>query len=192
MNSSQIAVQSIESLINIINDYSNETFLYENQNITSTNSTNIKIYHFIEAAKVLLHNSTGNNSYAVLTFKIDSSGKSNKLRGNSLSNELITHISSTLRTHIKEPNLYCNINENFVILLENYKSIDIAILVIQLSEEISCFCRDLKTKLSFGICMADQTNQEICSILKRALYALSPLKRQENQLLACCTELSSD
>lgn len=184
MNSSQNSIQSIENLINIINNYSNETLLFENQNITSTNTTNIKIYHFIEAAKVLLQNSCTDNSYAILTFKIDTAGKANRSYGNPLSDELITRVNSTLRAYIKEPNLYCNINENFVILLENYKSIDIAILVIQLSEEISDFCPKLKTSLSFGICMADQANQEVCTILKRALYALSPLKRQAHQLLA--------
>jgi GGDEF domain-containing protein len=186
---SQNAMQSMETYNNVFDKYSNPIFFYDNLNKTSLNTSGTGIFHFTEAAEKLLKSNPENNSYALLAFDIDQFSEINKLYGSSLTNELITHINSILKNHIKEPNLFCNINENFAILLENYKSIDIAMLVIQLSEEISCLYPELKIKLAFGICMAGQFEQKFSSLYKRAFYAKNTIKGQDQQLLANYTEL---
>ncbi len=152
-------------------------------------TSNSNIYQFIEAADWLLNNNPKQHTYAVLAFDIGSLSESNRLYGNSRTSELITHISSLLSIHIKEPNLYCNFRENFAIFLEDYTSIDIAILVIQLSEEITGYCRNLNAKPTFGFCIAGQSDQRISSLYKRAFYAKNSIKGQERPLLANYTEI---
>ena len=185
----QNAMQSMEAHNNIVDQYPNSIFFYDNLNKNSLNSSNIDIYRFVESAERLLESNLKNSTYALLVFDIDKFHEINKSYGDSIMNELIARINSTLKSHIKEPNLYCNVKEHFAILLENYKSIDIAMLVIQLSEEISCFYPELKIKPAFGICIAGPSDRKVSSLYKRAFYAKNTIKGQDKQLLANYTEL---
>lgn len=185
-SNTQNAMQSIETQYSIYDMCSNLSLFYENLNKASFNISNIDIYQFTKSSEKLLKNNTQKNTYAVLVFDIDQLNEFN----NSIKNELIAHIESTLKNYINEPKLYCNMNDgNYVILLENYKSIDIALLVILLTEEISDYIPELNIKPTFGICIADQSDQNIPSLYKRAFYAKSTIKGQNQKLLANYTEL---
>jgi GGDEF domain-containing protein len=162
---------------------------YDNPQKTFLNSSYYGIDDFIESSENLLRNNQRNNLYSILVFDIDKFEEINNSDGIFLSNEVIALICSILECHIKEPNQYCYTNENFAILLENYKSIDVAMLVIQLSEEISNFFSTFKVKLSFGICIVNQSDQNISDLYIKACYAKSTIKGQNQQLLANYTEL---
>lgn len=182
---SRNSMLSMETHNHVIDMCSNPT---DPLNKISLYTSSIDFYHFTEYAEKLLKNES-NNSYAVLAFHVDKFTEIKRLYGNSLANELITHIDSTIKNYIHEPSLHYNREDNYAILLENYKSIDIAMLVIQLSEEISCFYPELNIKLAFGICIAAQPNQNITSLYKRALYAKSTIKGDGQLLLANYTDL---
>jgi GGDEF domain-containing protein len=185
---SQNATQSIITHNNIIDKSSNLSLSYYNLDKISIFPSNIGLYHFTESAEKLLKNNPNRNSYALLAFDIDNISEISKLYGIFFVSELFVQISSTLRNHIMDPNLYCNMNENFAILLENYTSIDIAMLVIQLSEEISNINPELNIKLAFGICIAGPADQNISFLYKRAFLAKSTIKGKDQPLLANYTE----
>ncbi len=186
---SRNSMLSMETHNHVTDMCSNPTDSSDTTNKNSLYTSSIDFYNFTEYAEKLLKNKRSNNSYAVLAFHIDKFHEIKRIYGNSLADELITHIDSTIKNHINESSLHCNREDNFAILLENYKSIDIAMLVIQLSEEISCFYPALNIKLAFGICIAAQPNQDITSLYKRALYAMSTIKGDGQLLLANYTDL---
>jgi GGDEF domain-containing protein len=186
----QNAIPLTETHSNVFDNCSNLTFFYDNLYKASLNISNIGISHFTETADGLLTNNPNNNLYTVLVLNIDKSGEINKLYDNSIPNELIAQIGSSLKNHIKAPNLYCNFNgKNFAVFLENYKSIDIALLVIQLTEEISGIYPEVNIRPAFGICTAGQYDQSFFSLYKRAFYAMTTIKGRDQQLLANYTEL---
>ena len=145
---------------------------------------------FEEAAKCIMQHNTGNNSYTLAVFDIDKFSEINEMFGFSVGDELIQHICSTLQANITWPHLCCRLyDDNFALFLENYKSVDIALLVICLAEEIAKYNSDLKNKLSFGICQAKEADFDIEALYKRAIYAKSTIKGETHQLLASYTEV---
>ncbi len=171
-----------------MNHYTNyDTFEFNSQNaiqddpdVFSSSSSNIDLYHLIES----IENRTVNQnvSYAILAFDIDNYIELIKLYGDFASNELMAQVHKTLQNHIKQPHMYNGCVDKFVILLENYKSIDVALLVIELSEEIYSFCPDIK--LSFGICIAGPSDRDISTLYKRARLAKNSIKGLNQPILA--------
>lgn len=178
---------SIENFYKIIVERSNPTF-YDSLNQLSFNDSEIPISdmnNFIESAEKLLKNNKNGKTYTMIVFDIDNFREINSLYGYSTGNDILNHIAKILSSYIREPNLYCRVyDDNYALFLENYREIDIALLVIYLTEEISNYYIDLKTKLSFGICKTEPEDRNILSICSKAYFAKSTIKGKEHQLLA--------
>lgn len=179
---------SMENYYNFIVEQSNPAFYDLNLNHISIDNPNLPIsdlHQFFLASEDLLKDISDNNSYTMVVFDIDNFSKINKLYGYNTGNNLLTHIGSTIKSNLGEPNLYCRLHDdNFALLLENYREIDIALLVIQLAEEINHFNRLLQLKLSFGICKVDSNDYTIPNLCTRAYYAKSTIKGNSQHLLA--------
>lgn len=183
---------SIKDPNHIINELSNLTF-YNNLNKLSLSNFNTyfaDIKQFISSAEGFLNSRHGNNSYTIIVFDINKFSDINKVHGSSVGDSLLKHIDLILKSHIHDPYLYCRIDEeNFAVFLENYKDIDIALLAIYLSEEISIINKEIKPKLSFGICKAKTPDLNITSLYNRAFYAKSTITKNDRKLLANYNEI---
>lgn len=179
---------SIKNYYNVIVERSNLAFYDLNLNNISQDNTKTPIsdlHQFALLAEGLLKDASNDFSYTIVVFDIDNFSKINKLYGYNTGNNLLTHIECTIKANIGEPNLYCRMHDdNFALLLVNYKEIDIALLVIQLTEEINHFNRLLQIKLSFGICKVDEADCDIPYLCTRAFYAKSTIKGKAQHLLA--------
>jgi GGDEF domain-containing protein len=178
---------------NIIDKCSILTFYDTNLNKTSIHVSNPnfpEMNHFTTSAERLLNNNPQNYSYTMIVFDINLLSKINETYNHVIYNALIKHVFATLQANIQEPNLFCQINDdNFAIFVENYKAIDIALFVINLTEEISSYNSELTIKLTFGSCPADYSKMNISTLSRLAFYAKSTLNGQSNRLLADYNEL---
>lgn len=131
-----------------------------------------------------------NHSHIMIVFDIDDFHDINQICGQSVGNEILKHIEDTLKSTISLPNLYCRLfDDNFAIFLEGYKDIDVALLVIQLSEDISGYYTDLKIKLSFGTSKADPSDTYVSSLCSRAYFAKSTIKGKGRHWLGSFNEI---
>lgn len=148
------------------------------------------IHHFAETAAKMLSSNTYSHTYIMIIFGINNLSEINHCYGSAAGHGLICHIQKIIKSYIHEPNLYCHFNvDNFAIFMENCKDIDLALLVIQLTEEIADFNRGYNIKLSFGICKANHSDSSISSLLSRALYAKRSVKIDAYQLLVDYNEI---
>lgn len=147
------------------------------------NGTNLQ---FQESAEATLKNGK-DHSHTMIVFDIDKFHDIIEYYGYDTANEVLAQIELILKAYIQQPSLYCRLcNDNFVILLQDYKDIDVAMLAIQLTEELSGYYAD--TKLSFGISKAD-TGADISSLYRRAYYAKNTVKGRGRHLLANFNEI---
>lgn len=179
---------SIKNYYNIIIERSNLAFFDFNLESSPADAPNTKIsdmQRFSVTAERLLKQNFFHHAYTMVVFDIDCFKKMNECLGYSHGDELLRYIEKTLQTYISAPNLFCRVHDdNFALFLEDYKEIDIALLVIQLTEEISKFASHVDINLSFGICKAEFAELDIPSLCSRAFYAKSTIKGKEQQLLA--------
>ncbi|HWT74070.1 MAG TPA: diguanylate cyclase [Mobilitalea sp.] len=155
-----------------------------NVSFDTFNSQTSEPNQFIEAAQGLLKSKNNKNSYTMVVFDIDQFRNVNEFYGYPAGNELLYYIGVKLASKLEASNLFCRLcDDNYAVFLENYREIDIALLVIHLTEEISNYYPELQLKLSFGICRAEQSDVNITSLCSRAYYAKSTIKGKL-QLLA--------
>jgi diguanylate cyclase (GGDEF)-like protein len=161
---------------------------------TSLNNSCISIsdiFHFEASAKKMLNNKSDFISHIMIVFGIDNFKEINESYGYAVGNELLSYVQIILNSNIEKPHLYCQLySDSFAIFLENYKDIDLALLTIQLTEEISSYHIDIKPKLSFGICKATTSDLNIPSLCGRALYARRTIKTDAGQLMADYHEIA--
>lgn len=158
--------------------------------LNNSNSNISDICDFEAAAEKMLKLSSNTDSHIMIVFGIDNFNEINAYYGHSAGTELLSFVCNVLNSYVTEPNLYCQLHsESFAIFLENYKDIDLALLAIQLTEEISGFNKNYDTKISFGTCKASPTDQSISSLCSRALYARRTIKIDARQLLADYNEI---
>ena len=176
------ALASIKNYYNIIIERSNLAFFDFNLGMNPHISD---MQRFSIAAEQLLKQNLFHHAYTMVVFDIDCFRKVNEIIGYSRGDDLLQYIEHTLQTYISVPDLYCRVHDdNFALFLADYKEIDIALLVIQLTEEISKFASPVDINLSFGICKAEFAELDIPSLCSRAIYAKSTIKGKEQQLLA--------
>lgn len=148
-------------------------------------------FNFEDSAKNMLDGDPDSNSHIMIVFGIDNFKEINDLCGTAVGNGLLFYIQTILKSYLHKPHLYCQLHSDcFAILLENYKDIDLALLTIQLTEEISNYKIDIIPKLSFGICKADSSDFNIFSLCGRALYARRSIKTDGKQLMADYNEIA--
>ncbi len=149
------------------------------------------IFHFEASAKKMLNDNSDSNSHIMIVFGIDNFKEINKCYGFAVGNELLSYVQIILKSYIDEPHLFCQLySDSFAIFLENYSDIDLALLTIQLTEEITSYNLDIKPKLSFGICKADSSDFNIFSLCGRALFARRTIKTDAGQLMADYHEIA--
>ena len=154
-------------------------------------STITNVFNFEAYAKKMLDDNS--NSHTMIVFGIDNFKEINNSYGNATGSELLSYVQIILNSYIPEPNLFCQLHSDcFAIFLENYNDIDIALLTIQLTEEISNCNIEFKPKLSFGICKAGFSDSNICSLWGRALYARRSIKTDAGQLMADYYEIAAN
>ena len=180
------ALISIKNYYNIIVDRSNLAFYDYNPNNTLPEVSTIELndmYCFTLSAGSLLKNSVACNVYDMIVFDIDNFSDINKTYGYNVGDELLEYIEQTLHSILPTTSLFCRMHDdNYALLLENCSEIDIALLVIQLTEEINRFRTSFQVQLSFGITKVDSSENNIPSICTRAFYAKSTIKGQKNLL----------
>lgn len=184
---------SIKNYYNIIIERSNLAFFDFNLGINPLDSSHTQIsdmQRFSVKAEQLLKQNLFHHAYTMVVFDIDCFRKVNEIIGYSRGDELLQYIEHTLQSYVSAPDLYCRVHDdNFALFLADYKEIDIALLVIQLTEEISKFTSPININLSFGICKAEFAELDIPSLCSRAFYAKSTIKGKEQQLLADYNEV---
>ncbi len=172
----------------IIDKWSNLTFYDNNLNRYSLNLSPDKLqdmYHFTILAEQLLRDHQKEHSHTMVAFHIQKPALHSRIYDINSGEGLAKHTEAALKSHIKNPNLSCGINEDtFIFLLEDYKTVDTALLVINLTEEISRYYPDLKLRLTFGSCRADPYEYEIPCLCRRAFYAMSTISGDDQQLMA--------
>lgn len=152
-----------------------------------SSSTEIDLHHFIESIE--MRTVKQNVTYAILVFDIDNYIDLIQQYGDFATKETMAQVHKTLQDHIRQPHMYYGCADQFVILLENYKSIDAALLVIDLSEEIYGFCPE--AKLTFGICIAGPSDRNISTLYQRACLAKNSIRGQNQPILANYSDLES-
>lgn len=146
------------------------------------------LYHFVTCAENLLKNNSP-KAHTMLVFDCEEEDGS---KDTSLFNKLTTYLDGFLQKHIQEPNLFCRLcDDTFVLLLEDCKEIDVAVLVIYLMEEVSGFDPEKKMKLTFGACKADPAEYNIHALYQKAVFAKNSIKGKTLQLLADYQEIMS-
>ncbi len=194
---------------NITNDLtSNETIspiLEPWSNLTSYNHPPVKtllpvpkthapgMHHFTVSAQKLLYNGNRQHTYTMIIFDVTMLGETSEACSLYAFRYLITYVDTVLKKYIAKPDLFCQMNHNtFAILVENYKSVDIALLAISLMEEASQFDPDLKVKLTFGTCLSNQPDTDITALYRQAFYAKNTIKDQNHHILADYNEIESN
>lgn len=148
------------------------------------------IKHFLDAANELLNNQNNPETHTMVVFSINHLKEINTRYGFDTGCELISYVHNILKAYINKPQLFSDFNTNhFAIFLNNYKKIDLALLVIQLTEEISNYNKDINITLSFGICQAGPLDDNINRIYKRALLAKNCIKSETFRFLADYNEI---
>jgi hypothetical protein len=184
------ATSANESYLSVINKWSRIAFYDYNLNLISpsiSNSYYSNVYDFTVSSEILLKNNPY-HTYTLLAFDIKSlnAAESDSLNDSRFSNYVDTIINSS----IKKPDLYCRLNnETIVVLLENYSTIDVAMLVINLNEDIANYKPEYNIKLKFGTCIAKDYEFDIISLYRRAYFAMSTMKDNDQQLMANYNEI---
>lgn len=179
-----------ESLITNIYNFNTPNERSEYISFQHSNSSISDLNLFTTSAENMLNQKESNSSHIMIVFGIDNFNDINACYGNDSGNELLKYVHLTLKSYIPAPNLFCQLqSDSFAIFLEDYKNIDLALLAIQLTEEISNYNPKYMAKLSFGICKALPSDTNISPLCSRALYAKRTLKMKAPQLLADYNEL---
>ena len=149
------------------------------------------LHRFESLARNLLTEDRGLCYYNMIVFDVDQFSEINRRYGYLVGNNFLAYIESVLKANVQEPDLYCRLyDDHFALFLKDCKDIDLALYVIQLSEEVSKFSPEINNKLSFGICRTDSLNLDILSLCNCAIYAKNTIKGQACQFLANYNELS--
>jgi hypothetical protein len=179
-----------ENYLFVINKWSRIAFYDYNLNITSPSISNnyySNVYDFTVSTEFLLKNNPY-HTHTLLVFDIKSLNEieSEALINSSFSN----YVDTIIHSNTQKPDLYCRLNDKTVIvLLENYSSIDVAMLVINLNEDIANYKPEYNIKLKFGTCIAEDFEIDIISLYRRAYFAMSTIKDNEQQLMANYNEI---
>ncbi len=189
---STYTTSSNDNFIHVINKWSHLTFYDCNLNIISPSISHAHysdLYQFTISAERLLKNSPYHN-HIMLIFDIDTICEAAETNPSVIDYKFSHHVDTIVKSYIHEPNLCSSINdETFMILIENYNTIDIAMLVINLTEDITNFNPEFKIKVKFGTCIAEYSDYDITSLYRRAFFAMSTITGKEQQLLANYNEL---
>jgi GGDEF domain-containing protein len=146
--------------------------------------------HFKISAERMLYNSRNNGPHIMIVFGLNHLSDITADYGPITELELTCYVQDILKAYIPEPNLFCPLtSDTFAVFLENFKDIDVALLVIQLTEEISSFQKQNDITLSFGICKETPFLSNVLSLYNCALYAKESVKIDSLQFLADYSEL---
>ncbi|HHV12738.1 MAG TPA: hypothetical protein GXX75_20915 [Clostridiales bacterium] len=151
------------------------------------------MHHFTVSAQKLLHKGSRRHTYTMIIFDVTLLGGASEACNLYVFRDLVAYVDTVLKKYIAKPDLFCQMNHNtFAILVENYKSVDIALLAISLMEEANQFDPGLKVKLTFGTCLSNQPDIDITALYRQAFYAKSTIKDQNHHILADYNELESN
>ncbi len=155
-------------------------------------SGDLMLHQFTDCAENLLRNNSRNHSYTMLIFDVNLLSGTQESCSLSAFQDLITYIGSMLKNYVPEPNLFCQINSNnFAILMQDSKAVDVALLAISLTEEANQFHPGSMVKLTFGSCLADSKKIDIAALFRQAIYAKNTITEQNHQILAVYNELEN-
>ena len=185
-----------ENFLKIIDKWSNLAFYDNSLNRYSLNlakNNYYELYQFTIAAEQLVKNNLGRHSYTMIVFNIHTPNDMyHALKSDSIPafKDLTIQVASALGTHLPTQTLYCAMNiDTYAILLEDYKPVDTALLVINLTEDITNHYPDSKLRLTFGSCEADAYEYDIPSMCRRAFYAMSTITGDDPQLMVDYNEI---
>jgi GGDEF domain-containing protein len=186
------ATSANENYLYVINKWSRIAFYDCNLNITSPSISNnyyYDVYDFTVSSEFLLKNNSY-HTHTLLVFDIKSlnatEAESHYMNDSRFSN----YVDTIINSNIQKPDLYCRLNdETIVVLLENYSSIDVAMLVINLNEDIVNYKPEYNINLKFGTCIAQDYEFDIISLYRRAYFAKSTMKDNDQQLMANYNEI---
>lgn len=182
-SSTETAFSANNDFYDVINRWLH-LFFYDNCPNPSTiipGSFYSNLYKFTVSAEEQLQNHS-DCSHVMLVIDCKTG---NSTRNKSIRRGLMDYLNVLIKDYINAPYISCQVNENtFTILLENYKEIDISVLVIYLTEMISAYHPELRSKLTFGFCKADSSECDVLSLYQKAFYAMNTIKEQDQQLLA--------
>jgi GGDEF domain-containing protein len=148
------------------------------------------INQFVASAERLLQDNSNPYSHTMIVFGINNFSDIITNYGFAAGEELAGYVKSVLKSYLQEPNLFCHYQAgSFAMFLEDYKDIDLALLVIQITEEITRYHKDYNLKLSFGVCKASPSASTFYCLYRRAMYAKSSVNTDAFQLLADYSEV---
>ncbi len=130
---------------------------------------------FTMDAKETIRNNK-DKTYAIVVFDIDKFQIINDLYGSKAGDGVLRHIGYILKYKVGQTGLFCRMYaDNFAVLMQYKKDSDFGCIADLLGEELNHYPLNLRVRLSFGVCKADDET-DIITLCDHAGLAKKTIK----------------